>query len=97
MSNSSSMTPALEAAWAVYNRADARVRTAPLSTWSKPSYRALVAKRGAAAAQIKTRGGRTMSAIWSEIVLAGGIVQHVRIPLSVVVVTPEQALLGLGA
>lgn len=38
-----------------------------------------------------------MSAIWSEILLAGGVVQHVRIPVAVVLVTPAQAALGLGA
>lgn len=38
-------------------------------------------------------------AIWAQVPLAGPVsgVQHVRIPVSVVVVTPEQARLGLGA
>lgn len=35
-----------------------------------------------------------MSALWAEIHLDGGAVQHVRIPVRVVVVTPEQVLLG---
>lgn len=38
-----------------------------------------------------------MTAVWAEIHLGWGAVQHVRIPVSVVVVTPAQALLGLGA
>lgn len=38
-----------------------------------------------------------MSAIWCEVLLVGGAVQHVRMPVSVVTVTPEQAFLGLGA
>lgn len=36
-------------------------------------------------------------AIWSEIHLPAGIVQHVRIPIAVVVVTPEQLALGGAA
>lgn len=52
------MSEQLAAAWAAYNRADARVRTAPLSTWSQPSYARLVAKRDAAAAQIRAAAAR---------------------------------------
>jgi hypothetical protein len=36
-------------------------------------------------------------AIWAEVLLVGGAVQHVRMPLSVIIVTPEQAFLGLAA
>jgi hypothetical protein len=38
-----------------------------------------------------------MSALWAEVHLAAGVVQHVRIPVAVVEVTPAQAFLGLGA
>jgi hypothetical protein len=38
-----------------------------------------------------------MSAVWGEVHLAGGAVQHVRMTVAVVSVTPEQAYLGLGA
>lgn len=38
----------------------------------------------------------SMHAIWSELHLEGGAVQHVRIPVSVVVATPEQVLLGIS-
>lgn len=38
-------------------------------------------------------------AIWATIPLEGpvGGVQHVRVPVSLVTVTPQQAFLGLGA
>lgn len=37
------------------------------------------------------------TSLWASIHLDGGAVQHVRIPLAVVTVTPAQAFLGLGA
>lgn len=39
----------------------------------------------------------TRTALWASIHLDGGVVQHIRIPIAVVPVTPEQAFLGLGA
>lgn len=40
-----------------------------------------------------------MSTIWADVPLEGSIggVLHIRIPIRVVIVTPEQAVLGLGA
>ena len=38
----------------------------------------------------------TRTALWAQI-RTEGATQHIRIPLAVVTVTPEQAFLGLGA
>lgn len=46
---------------------------------------------------LHTSSTQNRTALWASIHHADGAVQHVRIPLAVVTVTPEQAFLGLGA
>lgn len=40
---------------------------------------------------------RSSAALWASVHHADGVVQHLRIPLTIVTVTPAQAFLGLGA